>query len=97
MTEAQRKFVELEKQKEIIKSYLENLNSAVSEVAKEIGINGFFQDTDGTVYKIVVPTGKWVPHESVSYLRTRRMHEEKSPLPLALKDAEAAGFAVAKK
>jgi len=45
----------------------------------------------------VEPDGKYVPFEKLSYLRTRRLSEERSPLPLALKEAEAAGFNVPKK
>jgi hypothetical protein len=92
---AQRKFVELEKQKEQVKKYFENLTSAVEEVAKEIGINGYFQDDEGTVYKVVIPEGKFVHFEKISYVRTRRMDEQRGDL--SLKEAEAAGFTVAKK
>lgn len=92
MTDAQRKFVSLEKQKESIKLYFENLRTAVEEVAKEIGINGYFQDEEGTVYKIVEPEGKWVTMERTSYIRTRRLDEKRGDL--SLKEAETAGYNV---
>jgi hypothetical protein len=95
MTEAQRKFVQLEKQKEEVKKYFENLKNAIDEVAKEIGINGYFQDNEGTVYKVVEPEGKFVTFEKISYVRTRRMDETRGDL--SLKEAEAAGFTVQKK
>ena len=97
MTESQKKFVSLEKQKESIKKFFEELNEAVAAVQQEVGTNGYFQDEEGTVYKIVEPDGKYVPFEKLSYLRTRRLSEERSPLPLALKEAEAAGYNVPKK
>ncbi len=97
MTPAQTKFVSLEKKKEEVKRFFEELNEVVAQVAKEVGVNGYFQDEEGTVYKIVEPDGKYVPFEKLSYLRTRRLSEERSPLPLALKEAEAAGFSVPKK
>jgi hypothetical protein len=97
MTDAQKKFVSLEKQKEQVKKFFEELSEAVAAVQKEVGTNGYFQDEEGTVYKIVEPDGKYVPFEKLSYLRTRRLAEERSPLPLALKEAEAAGFNVPKK
>lgn len=97
MTEAQRKFVNLEKQKESVKKFFEDLNEAVIEVQKEVGLNGMFQDEEGTVYKVVEPDGKYVAFDKISYLRTRRLSEDRSPLPLALKEAEAAGFNVPKK
>jgi hypothetical protein len=92
---AQRKFVELEKQKEQVKKYFENLTAAVEELAKEVGINGYFQDDEGTVYKVVIPEGKWVTYDKISYIRTRRMDEARGDL--SLKEAEAAGFSVQKK
>jgi hypothetical protein len=84
--------VELEKQKEQIKKYFEDLKEATVAVAKEVGVNGYFQDQEGTVYKIVVPEGKWVQFESISYVRTRRADEKRGDL--SIKEAEAAGFNV---
>ena len=95
MTPAQRNFVELEKRKEQVKSYFESLKKAVDEVAKEVGINGFFQDEEGTVYKVVEPEGRFVNYERISYKRTRRLNEERGDL--SIKDAEAAGFVVPSK
>jgi len=77
--------------------FFEDLSEAVSEVQKEVGLNGMFQDEEGTVYKIVEPDGKYVAFDKISYLRTRRLSEDRSPLPLALKEAEAAGYNVPKK
>jgi hypothetical protein len=95
MTEAQQKFVALEKQKEQVKKYFEQLKEATESVAKEVGINGYFQDEEGTVYKIVEPEGKFVTFEKISYVRTRRMDEKRGDL--SLKEAEEAGFTVQKK
>jgi len=94
MTEAQKKFVLLEKRKEEIKKYFEELSEAVKAVATEIGINGYFQDTEGTVYKIIEPEGKFVTFEKISYIRTRRIGEKRGDL--SLKEAEEAGFTVKK-
>jgi len=93
MTEAQTKFVELERKKEEIKKYFEELNAACEAVSKEIGINGYFQDPEGTVYKIVVPEGKFVYYDKISYVRTRRIHEERGDL--SMKEAEGAGYKLA--
>ena len=90
MTEAQRKFVELERQKETIKKFFEDLASACEAVSKEIGVNGMFQDDQGICYKVVIPDGKFVHFEKLSYVRTRRPHEKRGDL--SLKEAEAAGF-----
>jgi hypothetical protein len=91
MTESQRKFVELEKKKEEIKKYFEELKVATEAVAKEVGVNGYFQDpSDGTVFKIVQPEGKFVTFERISYVRTRRTNEKRGDL--SLKEATEAGF-----
>jgi hypothetical protein len=90
MTDAQKRFVELERQKDAVKKYFDDLNAAVLAVSKEIGINGYFQDPEGTVYKVVVPEGKFVYFEPVSYVRTRRTHEKRGDLSMT--EAESAGF-----
>jgi len=96
MTEAQKKFVALEKRKEEIKQYYEDLRAATEAVLQEVGLDGFFQDpSDGIVFKIVEPEGKFVTFEKVSYVRTRRPHEKRGDL--SLKEAEAAGFKVPEK
>lgn len=90
MTEAQAKFVALEKRKEEVKKFFEELAIATEAVSKEIGINGMFQDNEGTVYKVVIPDGKFVTFDKLSYVRTRRAHEKRGDL--SMKEAEAAGF-----
>ena len=92
MTPVQQKFVELEKKKEEVKKYFKDLEEAAHAVADEIGIGGYFQDDEKTVYKIMVPLGKWVTFETYSYVRTKRGDEDRSPLPLSVKEAVAAGF-----
>jgi hypothetical protein len=86
------KFVALEKKKSEVKKFFDELKEAVNEVAKEVGVNGFFQDSEGTVYKVVEPEGKFVTFERISYVRTRRIDEKRGDL--SIKDAEAAGFNV---
>lgn len=90
MTEAQSRFVELELRKEEVKKYFEELNSAVEAVSKEVGINGMFQDSAGIVYKVVIPEGKFVYYDKISYVRTRRPNEKRGDL--SMKEAELAGF-----
>jgi hypothetical protein len=90
MTEAQKKFVELERKKEEVKKYFDELNAACLAVSKEVGINGYFQDDYGIVYKVVIPAGKFVHFEHISYVRTRRPNETRGDL--SMKEAEGAGF-----
>lgn len=95
MTPTQARFVELEKRKNEVKKFFEELNEATKAVAAEIGVNGMFQDPDGTVYKVIKPDGKYVHFEEISYIRTRRLDEKRGELSLT--EAEAAGFTVPKK
>lgn len=90
MTENQKKFVELERKKEDIKRFFDELATATEAVVKEIGVNGYFQDDQGIVYKVVVPEGKFVHFEKFSYARTRRAHEKRGDLSMT--EAEGAGF-----
>ena len=92
LTAAQVKFIELEKQKEHVKAYFEDLHNATVAVAAEVGLNGYFQDQEGTVYKIVVPEGRFVKFEQLGYERTRRTGEKRGDLSLT--EAREAGFQV---
>ena len=90
MTETQKKFVELERKKEDIKRYFDELALATEALVKETGVGSYFQDEQGVVYKVVVPDGKFVHFEKFSVKRTRRPHEDKGEL--SMKEAEGAGF-----
>lgn len=89
MTETQKRFVKLEKQR---KTILEEFDTALQEVAAEVGVDGYFQDEDGVVYKVTCPTGRWVKFDTVSYVRTRRDDEKQGTL--SQKEATEAGFKV---
>ena len=96
MTDAQKRFVELEKKKEEVKKYFDELKTALEQVALELGMNNYFQDpADGTVFKIVEPEGRFVTYDKISYVRTRRTHEKRGDL--SLKEAKEAGFQVPEK
>jgi hypothetical protein len=90
MTEAQKRFVELERKKEDIKKYFDDLAAATEALVKESGVNSYFQDDQGIVYKVVVPEGRFVHFDKYSYVRTRRSHEKRGDL--SMKEAEGAGF-----
>lgn len=92
MTEAQKKLVNLEKQKDQVKKFYESLAEATEAVKNEIGLNGYFQDEEGTVYKIVEPDGKYVTFDKLGVNRTRRLDEKQGSL--SIKEATEAGFNV---
>jgi hypothetical protein len=95
MNQALQKFLELERKKSEVKKFFEELSEATAALAKEIGVNSYFQDAEGTVYKIVVPSGRFVHYETISYIRTRRGDEKKGDL--SMKEAEGAGFTLPSK
>lgn len=95
LTEAQQKFIELEKKKAEVKKFFDELKEATEAVAKEVGVNGYFQDpSDGTVFKIVVPEGRFVAFDRIGYNRTRRAYLGEKKGDLSLTEAKEAGFTV---
>jgi hypothetical protein len=90
MTEAMKRLIELDKKKAEIKKFYEDMAEAVKAVAIEIGVDKYFQDEEGTVYKIVTPKGKYVHFEPLDYVRTKRADEKRGEL--SVKEAEEAGF-----
>jgi len=90
MTDAQEKFVKLERQRAAYKVLMEELEEATQKIADENGIGSYFQDDEGVVYKVVVPSGRWVMFDTISYVRTRRGEESKGSL--SVKEAKEAGF-----
>jgi len=95
MTQNQQRFIVLEKRKQEIKIYLEELAAVTEDLVKEMGLNSYFQDEEGTVYKLVKPEGRFVKYEEYGYIRTRRLNEKRGDL--SIKEAEEAGFTVPNK
>lgn len=93
LTDAQKRFVELEKKKAEVKKFYEELDNALEQVAQEVGVGNYFQDpSDGTVYKIVKPEGTFIQYKDIGFVRTRRGHLGESRADLSMKEAESAGF-----
>jgi len=92
LTPAIQRFIELERKKNDVKKYFEELKTATELLAKEVGVGGYFQDDEGIVYGIVEPEGKFVNYERVSYVRTKRPGESRGSL--SVKEAEENGFKV---
>lgn len=92
LTDKQKRFVELERRKDEIKKYYEDLETATVELIGEQGLNSFFQDEQGTVYKLVECSGRYVKFDRVSYARTKRPGEERGSL--SMKEAKEHGFQI---
>jgi hypothetical protein len=92
MTDLQKEFVEISKQYEELKEKMKGLRESLREKMNELGVDSVFQDDNGTVYKIVTPTGTYVYYDPIAYNRTRREGEKTGSL--SLKEAKELGFDV---
>lgn len=92
MTDAQKRFVELERKKDEIKKYYEEFEAALKALIDEQGLNSFFQDDEGVVYKLVECDGRFVKFDKFTYNRTRRTGETRGSL--SMKEAKEHGFKV---
>jgi len=92
LTDKQRRFVELERKKDEIHKYYENLEVALSELIAEQGVGSLFQDEQNIVYKLVEAEGRYVKFDKYSYTRTKRPGEDRGSL--SMKEAREKGFNV---
>lgn len=91
VNELRNAMVSLAEQKEALKAQLKEVDAKLETVLKALGVGEVFQAADGTVYKILVPTGRFVSFPSVDFVRTRK-EGEKGGNYLAKKEAEELGF-----
>jgi len=76
-------FIDLDKRfQSEIKPFLDAYKAAKEAVALEVGIDGHFQDSEGTVYQAVVPEGRFVAFDRYAVKRTRREGETKGDLSM---------------
>lgn len=92
LTEAQKRFIELDRQKTHYKQFLDDYKAATEAVVAEAGVGAFFQDEQGVVYQTATPDGRFVYYERYTVNRTRREGEKAGSL--SLKAAREAGFSV---
>lgn len=84
------RYARLDKQKSQVKRFFDELNRVTEAVAELNGVGTYFQDAEGTVYKVDKQEGKFVHFEPFCIKRTRREGETKGDL--SMKEAEEAGF-----
>ena len=92
LSETQRKFIELDRQKAAFKKFQEDYAQAVADLIKEVGVGAHFQDDQGTVYQTATCDGKWIHFDKFEVNRTRRAGEKAGSL--ALKTAKDLGYSV---
>lgn len=84
-------FIELAKKYEALSEEMKTCKEAMVKVMTEIGEGKFVQDpSDMTVYQIVIPQGRYVYFDPITYIRTRKVNEDRGEL--SIKKAEEAGF-----
>lgn len=82
IVEARKKLVELSYKKDELKKQYEELNTELEKVLTTLGVDHFFQDIEGTVYKVVIPKGTFTSFKHIDFVRTRRGLEKISSLSL---------------
>jgi hypothetical protein len=93
LTDAQRRLVALDLRKKEITAYYEELDQVLPLVVAEVGINGYFQAPDGTVYKLLKAEGKFVTFKDFDFHRTKREGESRGTLSKdEAEKAKANGF-----
>lgn len=92
MTEAQKRFVDLDKKKAAYKEFVEEYNKAILALKEEMGIGGHFQDYEGIVYQVDNCDGKFVYNTPLEVKRTRREGERAGTL--SMKKAKELGYDV---
>lgn len=84
---AKEKLIALSFKKDELKKQYEELNTELEQVLTYLGVDTFFQDKDGTVYKVVVPKGSFVSFKHIDFVRTKRGDEKLGTL--SMKEAQA--------
>jgi hypothetical protein len=95
VNELRNSMVTLAEQKEALKTQLKEIDSKLDTVLKALGVGEVFQGSDGTVFRIEKPSGKFISFPEISYVRTRKAGE-KGGNYLAKKEAEELGFTLSK-
>lgn len=82
------RLIELDQRKPEINAFSEELTKTLEEAAALVGVGGYFEASDGTVFKLTAPKGRYVYNQLLGYDRTKREGEIKGTL--AMKEAQEA-------
>lgn len=74
--EAEQALIALSYKKDELKKQYEQLNEQLEKALTALGVDHFFKDADGTVYKVVVPKGSYVGFKHIDFVRTKRGMEK---------------------
>ena len=91
MSEVYSKFLTLSKKYESLKAELDTVREQMTTELIKIGVGTYFQDPETmAVFKVVIPKGKFVYYENISYERTALEGETRGTL--SKKEANEKGF-----
>jgi hypothetical protein len=95
MTETQKKFLEISKRYETLKEEMKAIKPNLTELMLAMGEGTMFQDPETSlVYKIEKPSGTFISFDPISYVRTKKVGEDRGTLSKT--EAEKAGFTLSK-
>lgn len=80
MTELKEKFLALAQERESLVERLKATNEELTSVMSDIGVGTFLQGSDGLVYKIEAPKGRFVEFKTIDYVRTKKETEDRGSL-----------------
>lgn len=92
LTDAQKRFVELDKKKAEYKEFMEQYKIAINDLVTEQGIGAHFQDSEGIVYQTGECEGKYTYFDKYEVKRTKREGERAGSL--SIKKAKDLGYGV---
>jgi hypothetical protein len=92
LTPAIVKFILLDRERQVHKEFFEAYRLAVEELVKEQGEKFHFQDEQGVVYRVTVPSGTFVTFDRYKVERTRRKDEKKGSM--SMEDGRRLGYVV---
>lgn len=74
--DVQKRLAELSYKKDELKKQYEELNTELEHILNILGVGHFFEDVEGTVYKVVVPKGTFTAFKHIDFVHTRRGMEK---------------------
>lgn len=86
LTAAQKRLIELDEQKPVIKQWYEDMDTTLAQIAAEGKLGEMFAAPDGTVFKIQPCEGRYVTFTPIEYVRTKREGEARGTL--SMKEAD---------
>lgn len=93
LSEEEQKFIALDRwYSEMVKPFFDEYTQAKEKLLEKFGVDHYFQDDNGIVYKTIIPEGTFVSFQKAGCNRTKRDGETRGTL--SVKEAKEKGFEV---